>query len=90
MTTRRPAPVFCLLVVVILCLSTVASAQYVKGPDISDVDKAHHGHEGRLTCWLATAANMLAAAGYGPYGWDVQERANYIYTQLVEEYDVDN
>ncbi len=50
-----------------------------------DVDKSAHGHINMGTCWLATAANMLAGAGYGN-GATVQLRADGIYTQLVAKF----
>jgi hypothetical protein len=38
------------------------------------------------SCWLATASNMLAAAGYGT-GTNVQQRAEEIYDEMVANYD---
>ena len=38
---------------------------YMKLNPPPDVDKATHNHVGTGTCWQATAANMLAGAGYG-------------------------
>jgi hypothetical protein len=51
----------------------------------SDVDKSAHGHGSTYTCWLATAANMLAGAGYGT-GSTMQARADNIYNQLVAHF----
>lgn len=50
-----------------------------------DVDKSAHGHSGLSTCWQATAANMLAGAGYG-HGSTVQGRADDIYNELVAHF----
>jgi len=64
----------------------VGLAEWVKDPPgrpLPDVEK--EGYD--LTCWLATAANMLAAAGYGE-GADCQERAEDIYdNDLVPYFD---
>lgn len=67
-----------------LC-STRAFGVYKKINPPPDVDKSAHGHTGTNTCWLATAANMLAGAGYGT-GSTVQARADNIYTQLTAHY----
>lgn len=58
---------------------------YMKMDPPPDVDKSAHGHTGTDTCWLATAANMLAGAGYG-IGSTVQARADNIYNQLVAHF----
>lgn len=62
-----------------------AWADWLKMDPPPDVDKAAHGDTGTPTCWLATAANMLAGAGYGN-GKTVQERADDIYNDLVAHY----
>jgi hypothetical protein len=64
-------------------------AEYMKMDPPPDVDKAAHGHAGTNSCWLATAANMLAGAGYG-VGVTVQQRADNIYNQLAAHYGVAN
>ncbi len=58
---------------------------YMKMDPPPDVDKASHGHVGTDTCWQATAANMLAGAGYGS-GNTVQDRADEIYGELVAHF----
>jgi hypothetical protein len=58
-----------------------ASAQYMKMDPPPDVDKTSSNN----SCWLATAANMLAGAGYGD-GANVQDRADDIYAELVAHY----
>lgn len=58
---------------------------YMKMDPPPDVDKSAHGHVGTDTCWMATAANMLAGAGYGN-GNTVQARADDIYTQMVNNF----
>ena len=59
----------------------------VSGEPIPDVDKNDHaGHLGSNSCWQATAANLLAAAGYGKgagVGATAQQRADHIYLQLT-------
>jgi hypothetical protein len=50
---------------------------------VPDVDLADHGHAAFQTQWLATASNMLAAAGYGPAGQGPQTRADSIYNTLT-------
>lgn len=76
-----------LLLVILLCAN--ASANYIKMFPPPDVDKATWGHTGTLSCWLATAANMLAGAGYG-VGKSVQQRADDIYNDLVVHYGTAN
>jgi hypothetical protein len=59
---------------------------YMKMNPPPDVDKlAHHTTNNVDTCYLATAANMLAGAGYGS-GTTVQARADDIYSQLVNQF----
>ncbi|MBD3179475.1 MAG: hypothetical protein GF417_07605, partial [Candidatus Latescibacteria bacterium] len=57
-------------------------AEWVKvAPDsLTDVDKDPPGD---MSCWLATASNMLAGAGYGD-GITFQERAEDIYDELMD------
>ena len=74
-------PLFLLL----LALPSVATADYLKVDPPPDVDKSAHGHSGTNTCWQATAANMLAGAGYGS-GPTVQHRADEIYEQMVAHF----
>ncbi len=56
---------------------------YLKLKSPADVDKATFGHEDQPTCAYATAANMLAGAGYGGSG-PIQARAEKIYGDLAE------
>jgi hypothetical protein len=72
---------------VLLCLPAAAHADWLKMDPPPDVDK----DQPNLTCWLATAANMLAGADYGHSGGspDLQARADYIYGQLVEHFGTD-
>ena len=86
MSWSRSAPILGLFAVMILVVSGVAFADWVKPMDppedpVPDVDKTTPDR----TCWLATAANMLGAAGYGD-GATAQERAEGIYDQLVAQY----
>lgn len=71
--------------VTVLLASQIAFCGWLKMNPPPDVDKKTHGHTGSPTCWLATAANMLAGAGYGT-GSTVQARADSIYNQLVANY----
>lgn len=68
-----------------LLLTSVSLAKWLHTDPPPDVDKYAHGHNGTSTCWLATASNILAGAGYGT-GTTVQARADSIYTQMVNHY----
>jgi hypothetical protein len=73
-----------------LCLSVCAgsaAAAYMKMDPPPDADKAFLA--GNNSCWLATAANMLAGAGYG-VGATVQARANNINANLTAHYGTAN
>ena len=48
-----------------------------------DVDKADHGHGNKPSCWVTSAADMLAGAGYGD-GSTPQQRADEIYDEMCE------
>ena len=88
MTQRR----FALAAVMVLILAGVAMAQalpphFIKvsknGEAIPDVDKPSPANPNDGSCWLAGAANVLAAAGYGaPAGAPAQQRAQSIYNQM--------
>ena len=69
--------------------STWSNYTYKKMTNPPDVDKDDYGHENDPTCWQATAANMLAAAGYGT-GANVQARADSIYVQMNAKYGLNN
>ena len=73
------------ILILVCLLSVCAVADWQKMADPPDVDKNAHSHKGSPTCWLATAANLLAGAGYGN-GPTVQIRADAIYNQLVTHY----
>ncbi len=71
---------------VMFCLGLVIGstmAAYMKMDPPPDVDKAFLS--GNNSCWLATATNMLAGAGYGN-GKSVQERAEDIYDDLTAHF----
>ncbi len=78
---------FVLLAVCLVFSSNDLFADYLKIDPPPDVDKkAHHNPTtGINTCWLATASNMLAGAGYGS-GATVQQRADEIYGEMVKNY----
>ena len=83
MKLTRAITVLTVVIAVVLAPALV-SAQYMKMDPPPDVDKASPDN----SCWLATAANMLAGAGYG-VGADVQTRADDIYdNDLVAHYGV--
>ena len=64
---------------VVLFLPGFAFADYLKINPPPDVNKDEINEA--AACWLATAANMLAGAGYGT-GATVQARAEAIFEQL--------
>jgi len=81
---KRCTPV-CVLAAA-LGLAAGARADWQRMPNPPDVDK----DSPNLTCWLATAANMLAGAGYGAGNPNnPQVRAEAIYDQLVAQFGVD-
>ncbi|MFW6133210.1 MAG: PEP-CTERM sorting domain-containing protein [Planctomycetota bacterium] len=60
--------------------------QYIKssqdGTAIPDVNKVNPSDPNDASCWQASAANILAAAGYGT-GATAQQKANSIYSQMT-------
>ena len=60
----------------------------VREPNVADVDKDQPVTDD-LSCWVATAANMLALKGYGD-GTGLQVRANGIYNTLMDDVYDDN
>jgi hypothetical protein len=74
-----------LLCFIILAAPVFCFADYIRMNPPPDVDKLDHNHwygnQYKPTCWVATAANMLAGAGYGD-GNNVQERADEIYDEM--------
>ena len=79
-TLFRGLALLLVVVVAILALPALASADWLKMDPPPDVDKPADGSRSS-TCWLAAAANMLAGAGYGD-GATVQQRAEDIYDEL--------
>ena len=75
-----------ILISAVLLLFT--SCKYMKMDPPPDVDKAGGGGTDN-SCWMATASNMLAGAGYGT-GTDVQARADEIYSEMVANYGIAN
>ncbi|MHB9071080.1 MAG: hypothetical protein ACYC54_12025 [Sedimentisphaerales bacterium] len=71
-----------LLTVFVLIAASAVFADWLKMDPPPDVDKRTHNHNNTSTCWLATASNMLAGAGYGT-GVTPQQRADSIYNQMV-------
>ena len=72
-----------IIIAIIAAISVYFFTQkrYMKMNPPADVDKDGVTHPDN-SCWMATAANMLAGAGYGD-GDTLQARANDIYNDLV-------
>jgi hypothetical protein len=66
-----------------LALLLSASCTYMKMNPPPDADKTFTA--GNNSCYLATASNMLAGAGYGN-GTTVQARATGIYNQMIMQF----
>jgi hypothetical protein len=79
MSPQRTAVILCALALALFVSQSVALGQYIKHDPPPDANKPVTGAD--LSCWLATAANMLAGAGYGT-GADEQARAEEIYDEL--------
>jgi len=74
------------IVVAIIAVYLLRNRRYIKMDPPSDVDKAGVPPAPNIpnddSCWMATAANMLAGAGYGT-GNTLQDRAEDIYNDLI-------
>jgi len=82
---------FALFQVLVLAIVLVVGVQNVSADFLlldppADVDK--QSRDNNHSCWLATAANMLAGAGYG-HGSTVQERAESIYAELIAHFGIE-
>ncbi len=80
-TSRKKSAVRC-LVIAVLFSTTPGLADWMLLDEPPDVDKT----EPDLSCYLATASNMLAGAGYGD-GGSVHERAQDLYAEFMAQYD---
>lgn len=80
---RKKAPAGLVIGLIVL----VTSCVYMKMNPPPDADKAFLA--GNNSCYLATAANMLAGAGYGT-GTTVQARADNIYGDLTAQFGTAN
>jgi len=84
-TSSRSRALLLVAVVAILVLSPLISCSgggfWMKRDAPPDVDKSTHHDFATNSCWLASAANMLAGVGYGN-GDTLQERADAIYLQM--------
>lgn len=69
------------IICIVICSS--AGCVYTKMSPPGDVDKTSPNN----SCYLATASNMLAGAGYGT-GSSIQDRANDIYQDMIAEFGV--
>jgi hypothetical protein len=81
-----------LFTIALLCMITALAAcspnpEFIKMNPPPDVDIQQPRIPGDNSCWMATASNMLAAAGYGN-GYTVQERADDIYADMLDEWEV--
>lgn len=76
------------LLAALLVLLALAGCTYMKIDPAPDVDKPTPIVNDN-SCWMATAANMLAGAGYGD-GATVQARADDVYGDMVAQYGVAN
>ena len=80
-----PAAVRLIAVALAIGLLHATSPAYLKMDPPPDVNKAAPITFADNSCWQATAANMLAAAGYGT-GTTVQTRAQGIYNQMTAHF----
>jgi len=71
------------IAVALLSLPMLGQNGYLKHDPPPDANKPWFAYDD--TCWLATAANVLAGAGYGT-GSTEQERAEEIYDELKAEF----
>ncbi len=85
--TRRLAWQFIVLLLSAGVLLSGTSCTYMKMNPPADADKAFFA--GNNSCYLATAANMLAGAGYGT-GATLQARADDIYGDLTGNFGTAN
>lgn len=86
--TRKSFIRIALLLVCVVLISIGAKCPYQKMNPASDVDKGPPvppPPDIDNSCWMATAANMLAGAGYGN-GNTIQLRADDIYADMVANY----
>lgn len=84
------AGISCLLFssLIILLLYGPTLGDYLKTNNPPDVDKADHLHGNKPSCWVTSAAGMLAGAGYGD-GNNPQERADDIYDEMCSDANID-
>lgn len=77
-----------IIIFLLLVLFTSSCAYYRKMNPPADADKPGGGGVDN-SCYLATAANMLAGAGYGT-GASLQARADDIYQDLIAQFGIAN
>ena len=74
------------VIIILLIISVSGCTRYLKMNPLADVDKNPFPPSNTdMTCWMATASNMLAGAGYGT-GTTPQQRADDIYADMVAQY----
>ena len=79
--TPRGATAWVTLLVIGVGLVPIPALAYLRMSPPPDVDKSSSVQGVDNSCWEATAANMLAGAGYGT-GRTAQLRADQIYGQM--------
>jgi hypothetical protein len=77
------------LFVALLAVLTISCIPYMKMNPPPDSDKPLPVPLGDNSCWMHTASNMLAGAGYGT-GTTVQARADAIFAQMSAHYGTAN
>ncbi len=86
---NHPVQIFVFMIcVVLIFITTSCSCQYQKMNPAPDIDKGPPVPPPPAldnSCWMATAANILAGVGYGD-GNTVQQRADDIYADMVANY----
>jgi hypothetical protein len=78
-----------ILLTFLLTISGCTCPSYMKMNPPPDSDKPLPVPAGDFSCWMHTASNMLAGAGYGT-GTTVQARADAIFAQMKTHYGVAN
>ena len=74
-------------VFLLIVMLAIPSCTYMKMNPPSDADKTFAANNN--SCYLATASNLLAGAGYGN-GTDLQARADGIYNQMIGNFGTTN
>lgn len=74
------------VIVPLFIISLFGCTVFLKINPVADADKSPFPPQATdMTCWMATASNMLAGSGYGT-GTTVQQRSDDIYADMVTQY----